>query len=166
MEKTSNVFTTRQRRTGSALSSSRIHSVSPVLKSDDLSLTWITEDGQLFSETFDLVVLSIGLQVSPETAVLCEKLGVRLDHNRFIQTGSFTPVATSRPGIYACGVISGPKDIPQSVVEASAAACCCSREVGGSPKHPDPGKGHSAKPGQWPESGPGWGFSSVTAGSI
>ena len=30
---------------------------------------------------------------------------------------------TSRPGIYTCGVFQGPKDIPSSVTEASAAAC-------------------------------------------
>jgi heterodisulfide reductase subunit A len=108
---------------------SRIHSIAPVFNSDDLSLTWITEDGQLFSETFDLVVLSVGLQISKETADLCEKLGVTLDHYQFIQTDSFTPVASSRQGIYACGVISGPKDIPQSVVEASAASCAAARDL-------------------------------------
>ena len=78
---------------------------------------------------FDLVVLSIGLEISQETAGLCEKLGVALDHHHFLQTGSFTPVATSRPGIYACGAASGPKDIPQSVVEASAAACAAARNL-------------------------------------
>ncbi len=102
---------------------SRIHGIDPILNDDDLNLTYVTEDGQIFTETFDLVVLSIGLEISRETTALCEKLGVTLDHYRFIRTGSFSPVTTSRPGIYACGVISGPKDIPQSVVEASAAAC-------------------------------------------
>ena len=33
------------------------------------------------------------------------------------------PIETSRPGVYACGVFQGPKDIPSSVTEASAAAC-------------------------------------------
>ena len=38
------------------------------------------------------------------------------------ETGTFNPVATSRDGIFACGAFQGPKDIPQSVVDASAAA--------------------------------------------
>ena len=32
-------------------------------------------------------------------------------------------MATSRPGIYVCGAFQGPKDIPESVMEASSAAC-------------------------------------------
>ena len=39
------------------------------------------------------------------------------------------PVATSRPGIYVAGVIQGCKDIPQSVMEASAAACGASIDL-------------------------------------
>jgi heterodisulfide reductase subunit A len=38
-------------------------------------------------------------------------------------------VATSVPGIYACGVFTGPKDIPQSVMEASAAACAATENL-------------------------------------
>jgi heterodisulfide reductase subunit A len=108
---------------------SRIHGIQPVVNSDDLLLSWVSEDGQLFSEVFDLVILSVGLTIPPETAALCGKLGIDLDQYRFIQNSSFTPVSTSRPGIYACGVISGPKDIPQSVVEASAASCAAARNL-------------------------------------
>jgi heterodisulfide reductase subunit A len=40
----------------------------------------------------------------------------------FCKTDTFDPVATSIEGIYVCGAFQGPKDIPQSVVDASAAA--------------------------------------------
>ncbi|MEJ2236012.1 MAG: FAD-dependent oxidoreductase, partial [Syntrophobacterales bacterium] len=42
---------------------------------------------------------------------------------------SFTPVSTSKPGIYACGVLQGPKDIPSSVMQASAAASAASSQL-------------------------------------
>ncbi len=38
-------------------------------------------------------------------------------------------MATSRPGIYVCGLFEGPKDIPETMVQASAAACMASRRV-------------------------------------
>jgi heterodisulfide reductase subunit A-like polyferredoxin len=41
----------------------------------------------------------------------------------------FKPVSTSREGIYVCGAFQGPKDIPQSVVQASAAACAASTDL-------------------------------------
>ncbi len=108
---------------------SRIHSVDPVSGSDDLRITYITEKGEVVNEEFDMVVLSVGLEISQETIAQSQKLNLALDHYNFLQSSSFTPVATSVPGIYGCGVVSGPKDIPQSVVEASAAACAAARNL-------------------------------------
>ncbi len=76
-----------------------------------------------------MVVLSVGLEISQETVAQSQKLNLALDHYNFLQSSSFAPVATSVPGIYGCGVVSGPKDIPQSVVEASAAACAAARNL-------------------------------------
>lgn len=100
---------------------SRIHSVEPV-GNGNLKIFYSEEDGSLKSEFFDLVVLSTGFQVSPDSVDLARKLGVDLDQYRFAKTESFRPVETSVAGIYVCGALQGPKDIPQSVTEASAAA--------------------------------------------
>ncbi|MBW1774872.1 MAG: FAD-dependent oxidoreductase, partial [Deltaproteobacteria bacterium] len=100
---------------------SRIHSIDP-LKDDNLKLTHATESGELKEEIFDMVVLSVGLAPNPDTVKLAEKLGVELNTHQYAETGSFTPVSTNKDGIYLCGVFQGPKDIPQSVMEASAAA--------------------------------------------
>jgi len=54
---------------------------------------------------------------------LARRLDIDLDRYNFAKTQPFAPVETSRPGVYACGVLQGPKDIPSSVIEASAAAC-------------------------------------------
>jgi heterodisulfide reductase subunit A-like polyferredoxin len=69
-----------------------------------------------------MVVLSVGLQVSKDAVELAGRLGVELSPSRFTDGRPFRPVETSRPGVYACGVFQGPKDIPSAVTEASAAA--------------------------------------------
>ena len=101
---------------------SRIHTIDPVGDSGDLSVRYVTEDGKLESETFDMIVLSVGLQTSSETAELAQRLGLEMTDGNFCKTDTFDPVATSQKGIYVCGAFQGPKDIPQSVVDASAAA--------------------------------------------
>jgi heterodisulfide reductase subunit A len=108
---------------------SKIHSIEPVQGSDDLSLRYVSEDGRPLEEKFDMVVLSTGLEVSSETVALSEILGIELDDYHFTRTDSFHPVATSVSGIYACGAFTGPKDIPQSVMEASAAACAATEHL-------------------------------------
>ena len=110
---------------------SRVHSVDPV-GDGDLKISYTEENGELNSETFDLVVLSTGFEISQASVDLARKLGVDLDENRFAKTESFRPVATSVPGIYVCGALQGPKDIPQSVTEASAAAALSGALLSGS----------------------------------
>jgi heterodisulfide reductase subunit A len=73
-------------------------------------------------EQFDMVVLSIGLEPSEQQRRLASKLGVRLDPNGFIWTDSLKPLETSRPGIFVGGAASGPKDIPETVIQASGTA--------------------------------------------
>ncbi len=100
---------------------SRIHTVDP-LPDQSLRIEYASEDGTMESQDFDMLILSVGLESPKEIAELAEKVGVELDENRFTVTDSFSPVGTSKPGIYACGVLQGPKDIPLAVMEASAAA--------------------------------------------
>ena len=107
---------------------SRVHSVDP-MADGGLNIRYVTEDGRIFTEEFDLLVLSHGMEISNETVELAKRLGIELDHYNFARTTSFAPVATSRPGIYACGVFTAPKDIPISVMEASAAASAASSKL-------------------------------------
>ena len=101
---------------------SRVHTIDPIPGSDDLSLRYVLDDGQTVTETFDMIVLSVGLQTPPEVAELAKKLDIELTSGNFCKTSSFDPVATSQPGIFVCGAFQGPKDIPQAVVDSSAAA--------------------------------------------
>ncbi len=101
----------------------RVHSIDPVQGNADLlSVRYATESGELVNEEFDVIVLSVGLQTPPELIELADSLGIELTQGNFCKTESFEPVATSRKGIYIAGAFQGPKDIPQSVVDASAAA--------------------------------------------
>ncbi|MEE9121447.1 MAG: FAD-dependent oxidoreductase [Syntrophobacteria bacterium] len=122
----------RAKENGVRFVRSRIHRVVPLPVTENLSLQYVSEAGEIVQEEFDMVVLSVGLETAPEAAELAERLGIDLDHYNFAATTSFTPVATSRPGIYACGVLQGPKDIPISVMEASAAAGAAASRLAGS----------------------------------
>ena len=101
----------------------RIHTIDEIGENKDLQIRYADESGNLQEETFDIIVLSVGLQVTPETAELAQRVGIELDAYHFAVTEPFKPVETSRSGVYACGVFQEPKDIPSSVTEASAAAC-------------------------------------------
>ena len=102
---------------------SRIHTVDPIPGSDDLEIQFTMEDGQVKNEIFDMVVLSVGLETPPELIDMARSLKIDLTDGNFCQTSSFSPIATSRDGIFVSGAFQGPKDIPQSVIDASAAAC-------------------------------------------
>lgn len=101
---------------------SRVHSIEPVPGSDDLEINYATETGTVQSEQFDMVVLSVGFETANSVVDLAGRLDLKLNDNLFCETSSFEPVSGSRPGIFVCGAFQSPKDIPQSVVEASAAA--------------------------------------------
>ena len=101
---------------------SKVHSVTPVGDTDDLEIRYVTDEGELKTEIFDLIVLSVGMQISPEVVDLAKRLGIDMTAGSFCQTQTFTPVETSREGVFVCGAFQGPKDIPQSVIDSSAAA--------------------------------------------
>jgi len=81
-----------------------------------------TETGKVVEENFDMVILSIGLQPSNSNIDLSKKLGINLNKYNFYYTNIFNPLETNKPGIFVCGTCSGPKDIPETVSEASGAA--------------------------------------------
>lgn len=101
---------------------SRVHGVEPVNAAGDLRVHYINEDGRQIEEFYDMVVLSVGLETPKPVVELANNLGIAMTGGNFAQTSNFLPVLTSKPGIFTCGTFAGPKDIPQSVMEGSAAA--------------------------------------------
>jgi heterodisulfide reductase subunit A len=72
--------------------------------------------------TSDLAVLATTLIPKHGTQNLSKILGIELDEYGFIKTRSYNPIDTTRSGIFTCGCCNEPMDIPESVVQASAAA--------------------------------------------
>ncbi len=101
---------------------SRITQILPMSDTGDLLIRYTDEAQKRIEETFDLVVLSVGIGVSKEAMDLARRLDVDINHHHFASTSSFEPVSTSRPGIFASGAFQAPKDIPSSVIESSASA--------------------------------------------
>ena len=104
----------------------RVSSLYEDHESNDLILDYVDEDGKGQTARFDMVVLSTGMEISKPVRDLSQRLEVDLDAYGFCQTAQFNPLETSRRGIYAVGPFHEPKDIPESVVEASAAAASAS----------------------------------------
>ncbi len=98
--------------------------VTNIVPTDDGNqlIRYVDEYGNLAEEAFDIVVLSVGLEVSQKAKAFANMVDTKLDNYDFVSTNSFDPVKTSQPGIYTCGAIEAPKDIPSSVIEASASA--------------------------------------------
>ncbi len=74
------------------------------------------------TEEFNMVVLSTGMQPPKGAEQLADVLGIELNGYKFCHTTTFAPLESSRPGIFVCGAFSAPKDIPESVAQASGAA--------------------------------------------
>jgi heterodisulfide reductase subunit A len=101
---------------------SRITHVEPMDENGKHLIRYVDAAGHSRAEEFDIVVLSVGLGARDQAVSLAQKLDVDLNHYQFAKTGGFDPVKSSRPGIYVCGAFTEPKDIPTSVIDASAAA--------------------------------------------
>ncbi|MGD0883292.1 MAG: FAD-dependent oxidoreductase [Thermodesulfovibrionales bacterium] len=88
----------------------------------DLLLRYAAEDGKLIDETFDLTVLSVGLEPHKDALQFADIFGIETNPYRFAKTSPLRPVRTSREGIYVTGTYQGPKDIPDTVMQGSAVA--------------------------------------------
>ncbi len=100
---------------------SRVASIAEDPSTNTLFLRYV--DGEEpKTEEFDMVILSIGMLPPKDAEKLAEVLGIELNGYKFCQTSTFSPVETSRQGIFVCGAFAAPKDIPESVAQASGAA--------------------------------------------
>jgi len=88
----------------------------------DLVLHYADPGGRLREERFQSVVLATGLQPPNSARQLAEMLGIALNEYGFCQTDKFTPLQTSRPGVFVCGAFSSPKEIVETIIDASGAA--------------------------------------------
>lgn len=83
-----------------------------------------SDRGVLLQEEFDMVILSVGLTPNRESEALVKAVGLPRAPDGFFQSVSpeESSVVTPIPGIFIAGAAEGPKDIPDSIAQASAAA--------------------------------------------
>ena len=88
---------------------------------------------RMMENPVDLVVLAPPIVTSEETLRLAESLRVPVDEDQFVleRHPKLDPMSTKRDGIYAAGVIIGPKDIQSSTAEAEGAAMKVVNFLGG-----------------------------------
>jgi heterodisulfide reductase subunit A len=114
-------FYERAREAGIKFVRSRISEISRE-ETEDLTIKYIEEEGALKQETFNLVVLPTGLEPSQGTFELAKASGTSLNKFGFCSSELFTPVCTSREGIFVAGSFREPVALPDSVIQASGAA--------------------------------------------
>ena len=103
----------------------RVSSIKENPANNDLIVRYVSNGNapaSLQTEEFDMVVLSVGMEISEGVRNMAGQLKVDVDEHGFARTSPFAPLQTSRPGVYAIGPFQSPKDIPESVIEASGAA--------------------------------------------
>ncbi|MHC4713299.1 MAG: FAD-dependent oxidoreductase [Planctomycetota bacterium] len=106
---------------------SAVSTVRELQRSKRLLLTYGRDDGELVDEEFDMVVLSVGFVPPASVKEAAGALGVELNEYDFCLTQEFKPTETSVPGIFVAGAFREPRDIPETVVDASGAAADVSR---------------------------------------
>lgn len=97
----------------------------PIIVYEDLDTGKITE------LKVDMVVLATCIVPPQGIEKLAEVLGIELNDYNFIKTTPFIPVETSKNGIFTCGCVHEPMDIPRSVAEASGAAAKAAEVIRG-----------------------------------
>ncbi|MBM4036885.1 MAG: 4Fe-4S dicluster domain-containing protein [Planctomycetes bacterium] len=96
--------------------------VEELAEEHNLRIKYLNEQGEFKDEEFDLVVLSCGMRPSPGAAEAAERLGVARDEDGYSLVERLAPLDTNRAGVYVCGPFAEPKDIPETVMQASGAA--------------------------------------------
>lgn len=100
---------------------SRVANVSENPLTGNLTLQYVDDENPKNDE-FDMVVLAVGMCPPKSADKLAKTLGIKLNKYQFCETQMCSPIETSRSGVFVCGAFSSPKDIPESVAQASGAA--------------------------------------------
>jgi heterodisulfide reductase subunit A2 len=88
----------------------------------DLILNYAGPDGKLQREEFGMVVLATGLQPPDSAQYFTRMLDLELNEYGFCHTDKFTPLSTTHSGVFVCGAFSSPKEISETIIDASGAA--------------------------------------------
>ena len=93
----------------------------------NLRIKYLKENNTFAEEEFELVILATGITPSQKVKELAQRIGLGLNEYGFCLKEGFSPTETATPGIFVGGAFAEPKDIPETVIEASSAAAEASR---------------------------------------
>ena len=88
----------------------------------DLILQYADPNGVIHHERYDMVILATGLQPPDSARHFTEMLDLELNEYGFCKTEKFTPLTTTHSGVFVCGAFSTPKEISETIIDASGAA--------------------------------------------
>ncbi|MFH1913024.1 MAG: 4Fe-4S binding protein [Pseudomonadota bacterium] len=108
---------------------SRPHSVVPDDDGGGLKIEFMTDEGALVAEHYDMVVLAAGARPPHGMERFALTTGLDLNEWGFVRTQPYAPERTSRVGVFSAGAFGEPKDISESVIQAGAAASAASRII-------------------------------------
>ena len=111
----------KAKETGVRFVRSRVSKIREIADTGNLEIRYVTEDGTVQFEEFDLVILSVGLSPGTGNSDIADRLGLQLNEFQFIGSSDESPIDTTRRGIFVCGPATSPKDIPETVIQASGA---------------------------------------------
>ncbi len=100
----------------------RVSAISEDPASGDLILHYAQPNGQYQQERFEMVVLATGLQPPDSARHFTNMLDLELNEHGFCKTDKFTPLQTTQSGVFVCGAFSSPKEISETILDASGAA--------------------------------------------
>jgi len=91
-------------------------------QSKNLRIRFKTGNNGFEEEEFDMVVLATGITPSEDAKRLAKIFGLKVNEYGFCQRPGFSPTETTAKGVFISGAFGEPKDIPETVIEASSAA--------------------------------------------
>lgn len=101
--------------------------VAKIFRDGDRTVVWGTDTltGRNVEIEADLVVLATAVVPRESTAELIKKLRIQTGPNGFLSEAhpKLRPVESINSGFFIAGVAQGPRDIPETVAQASGAAC-------------------------------------------
>jgi heterodisulfide reductase subunit A len=102
-------------------------------------IIWYEDTTTRETKTFEteLVILSQALVPSHGVKELANTLGITLDEHGFVEIPDrlSRPLDTTKAGIFACGYAHSPRDIPDSVIQASGSAARAAEVLAGGTEH-------------------------------
>ncbi len=100
----------------------RVSAISEDPATGDLLLRYAGPGGEIAQERFEMVVLSTGLEPPDSAQYFTQMLDLKLNEYGFCETQKFTPLQTTHSGVFVCGAFSSPKEISETIIDASGAA--------------------------------------------